>query len=118
MGVKIQKVGSDFTWLASAHGLREARTVTLDPTAFAAKAKDGVIPAGTPVTVAKGVATPYAAGGKFNGFLLTDQPATGGKVGAPVIDHGRVNVSRLPEAFEPPAAADDETTFVYIRKEG
>lgn len=117
MSVKVQTFGDDMTWLGSAHGLRNARTVTVDTTAFSAQAKNGVIPSGTPVTVAKGVATPYAGSGKFSGFILTDQPVDAGKIGSPVLDHGRVNVGKLPVDFTVPAAADDETTIVFIPKE-
>lgn len=117
MSVKVQTFGDDMTWLGSAHGLRNARTVTVDPAAFTDQVKNGVIPSGTPVTVAKGVATPYAGSGKFSGFILTDQPVDAGKIGAPVLDHGRVNVGKLPVDFTVPAAADDETTIVYIPKE-
>lgn len=117
MRLKTESFGSgDMSWLGSSHGIRNARTVTIDPTAFAAKVKNGVIPSGTPVTITGGTATPYAGTGKFSGFLLTDQPGSGGKIAAPVIDHGRVKVKSLPETFTPPAAADDETTFVYVKE--
>lgn len=108
-------MGNDFTWLGSTHGVRNARTVTVDTSKFSSVVKGGVIPSGTPVTVAAGVATPYAGSGKFSGFILTDTDASAGKTGVPVLDHGRVIVANLPKSFTPPAAADDETTFVYVK---
>lgn len=117
MAVKTESVvaAENFTWLGSTHGIRNARTVTVDPSKFSGKVQGKVIPAGTPVTVADGVASAYAGTGKFSGFLLTDVPADGGKVGGPVLDHGRVIVAKVPGGFTPPAAADDETTFVYVK---
>ena len=117
MAVKVQSFNEDMTWLGSAHGLRNARTVTVDTTAFSAQAKNGVIPSGTPVTIAKGVATPYAGSGKFSGFILTDQPVVGtNDFGVPLIDHGRVRVAKLPVSFTAPAAAAKRaaTTIVFV----
>lgn len=116
MSVKVQQFGENLSWLGSTHGLRNARTVTITPSDFSGKAKGGVIPSGTPVTITGGTAAPYAGSGKLSGFLLTDQPATGGKIAAPVFDHGRIVVAKLPESFTPPAATDDETTCTYVKE--
>lgn len=116
MTVKVQKIAENFSWLGSAHALRNARTVTIDTADFTGQATGGIIPSGTPVTITGGTAAPYTGTGAFSGFVLTDQPATGGKIPVPVIDHGRVVVANLPAAFAPPAPADDKTTFVYIEE--
>ena len=124
MPVTTEKWGdSNLTWLGSAHGLRNARTMTLDPADFTAKVKDGVVPSGTAVAVVSGKLAPYNAAGsgdatKLVGFVLTDQSTTRGPVAAPVLDHGRIRLAGLPDtAFAVPAAANDLTTCVYVKKE-
>ena len=112
----------DRTWLGSLHGLDSAQTVTIDPTDFAAKTKARVIPSGTPLALKAKKTVPYNAAatddaGKLVGFLLTDQPADRGKVAAPMLDHGRIKIGRLPETFVVPASGNDLTTCTYVPKE-
>jgi hypothetical protein len=114
----------DMSWLGSAHGIGNARTETIDISAFTANTHypNGFIPAGTPVAIVGGLAVPYdvAAGtttgaGILAGFVLTDQKVVGTTdFGAPVLDHGRINVSKVPFAsFAKPATAKDATTCVF-----
>ena len=116
MAIKVQKFAENLSWLGSVHALRNARTVTIDTADFAGQATGGIIPSGTPVTITGGTAAPYTGTGTFSGFILTDQPATGGKIPVPVLDHGRVNIANLPVEFTPPAAADDKTGFTYVEE--
>ena len=111
----------DQSWLGSTHGITNARSVALDPTQFTEETHypDGYIRSGQPVTIGEnGQAGPYTPGeeaGAFHGFVLTDQVTDGETViSVPLLDHGRVVVSRLPVAeFTAPTAENDKTTFVY-----
>jgi hypothetical protein len=114
----------DQSWLGSAHGIRNARTETIDISAFTANTHypNGYIPSGTPVAIVAGLAVPYdvtvgttTGAGILAGFVLTDQPVVGTiDFGAPVLDHGRVNVAKVPFAsFAKPIAAKDATTVVF-----
>lgn len=109
------------SWLGSAHGIWNARTVRLLVSAFTGDhAPDGFIPAGTQLTTdAEGAYVPYTGAGVFEGFLRTDQSLLGGDetTNAPLLDHGRVNVDQLPFAFVVPAPENDNTTFVYLNAE-
>src|SRR3546814_8488140 len=51
----------DQSWLGSAHGIRNARTVTIDISAFTSGTHypDGYIPSGTPVAIVSNLAVPY-----------------------------------------------------------
>lgn len=116
----VETYGSgDMSWLGSTHGIGNARTVLVDPKNFtkATHYPNGYIRSGQPVTLdTNGIAAPYtgAEGETFDGFILTDQ-VTDGEVtfAAPLLDHGRVRVTRLPVDFTAPAATTDKTTFVY-----
>lgn len=120
-GLKIENFGSgDMTWLGSTHGLRNARTVTLDPTNFAALAVDGVIPSGTSLALKAGVVVPFNAAGsggeeKLVGFLLTAVSVAKGKQAVALFDHGRVIVAKLPKAFTAPATGNDLTNIVFVK---
>lgn len=114
--------GGDQSWLGSTHGIRNARTVSIDPSAFTAVSTNGYIPSGTPVAIAGGLAVPYdvtagttTGAGVLAGFILTDQPIVGsGKFAAPLLDHGRVIVAKVPYAsFAKPLTAKDATTIVF-----
>jgi len=113
----------DLSWMGSAHGLRNARTETLDPAAFTPV--DGWIPSGTPVAKVGGKLVPYDpdeavtdGAGVLAGFVLTSQKpaADGGNLAVPLLDHGRVKAASLPVAFTPPLAPakSANTTFVWI----
>lgn len=129
--LKSETFGSgDQSWLGSTHGLRNARTVTIDISAFTAGTHypDGFIPSGTPVAIVANLAVPYdktegttTGAGVLAGFILTDQPVVGTvDFPAPLLDHGRVIVSKVPypaaAPFAAPAAAAKKaaTTFVFV----
>lgn len=116
----------DQTWLGSAHGLRNARTVVLNASAFnkAAHYPDGYLRSGQPLAISNGKAVPYdpteatvTGAGILAGFLLTDQKVDGTTdVSGPLLDHGRVKVANLPVAFVKPTAAAklSATTIVFV----
>ena len=117
--------GGDFTWLGSTHGIGNARTETLNTSAFtkATHYPDGYIKSGTPVALVAGLLVPYdatpaaeAGAGILAGFVLTDQAVVdpAAKIAVPLLDHGRVKTSKLPVAFTAPTGAKrGETTFVF-----
>lgn len=107
----------DMSWLDSGHGLRNARTDTLDISTFTAGTHypDGYIPSGTPVAKVSGVLVPYTSAegtttgaGVLWGHILTDQRVVGtNDFAVPVFQHGRVKASKVPQgsdAFAAPAA--------------
>jgi hypothetical protein len=118
--------GGDLSWLGSTHGLRNARTVVVNVSAFTAGTHypDGYLKSGTPVAIVGGKAVPYdateattAGAGVLAGFILTDQKIVGTTdLPAPLLDHGRVKVANLPIAFAKPAAAAklSATTIVFV----
>lgn len=114
----------DQTWLGSTHGIRNARTGIIDISAFtpATHYLSGYIKSGTPVALVGGVYVPYdvtvgtvAGAGILAGFILTDQPVSGtADFGAPILDHGRVKVAKVPYAsFVTPIPAKNATTIVF-----
>lgn len=116
--------GGDQSWLGSSHGIRNARTETIDISAFTANTHypDGYIKSGTPIAIVSGLAVPYdvttgttTGAGILAGFILTDQKVVGTTdFGAPVLDHGRINVAKVPYAsFAKPLTAKDATTCVF-----
>lgn len=118
--------GGDQSWLGSTHGIANARTEVLDISTFTAGTHypNGYIPSGLPVAKVGGVLVPYDAtegtvtgAGVLAGFVLTDQAVVGtSDFGVPVLDHGRVIVSKLPISFTAPAAAAKRaaTTVVFV----
>ncbi len=119
----------DQSWLASSHGLRNARTEQVNLSAFTAGTHypNGYIPSGTPVAKVSGLLVPYTSAegtttgaGVLAGHILTDQPVVGtGNFPAPVIDHCRVRAAKVPQgsdAFTAPVAAAKRanTTIVYV----
>lgn len=113
--------GGDQSWLGSMRDVVTARTVTIDRTALtpATHFPQGYVRSGTPLAIVAGKAVPFNAAGSggadvLAGFLLTDQPVIGaGDLPSPLLDSGRIRVSRLPVAFAVPAAGKDATTLVY-----
>ena len=114
----------DQSWLGSTHGIGNARTETIDISAFTANTHypDGYIKSGTPLAIVAGLLVPYdvtvgvtAGAGILAGFLLTDQKVVGTTdFGAPLLDHGRVKISKVPyAAFVLPIAAKNATTIVF-----
>jgi hypothetical protein len=108
----------DQSWLGSDHGVDSARTVTINVTAAAGKIANGVIKGGEALAIVAGLAVPYNSGGSggtevLAGFLLQDTPVvTGaGNVVAPLLDHGRVILSKLPSTVT--ASATTTGQFVF-----
>lgn len=118
----------DQSWLSSTHAIRNGRTVTIDISAFTAGTHypDGYIPSGTPLAIVANLAVPYdktegttTGAGVLAGHLLTDQPVVGTvDFPAPLLDHGRVIVSKVPYSggFAAPVAAAKRAnvTIVYV----
>lgn len=117
---RVESFGAgDQSWLGSKHGTDAARTVTIDVTAAASKIANGVIKSGEPLAIVDGLAVPYNAGGTggaevLAGFLLTDQPviAGAGNVVAPLLDHGRIILSKLPSTVAADATTSGQFIFV------
>jgi hypothetical protein len=108
----------DQSWLASTHGTYNGRSVKLRTADF--DTTDGFIRSGTPVAIVDEFAVPYDSAGTtgtelFEGFILTDQPVVAGGdevLNAPLLDHGRVRVERLPvEGFTAPASSNATIVF-------
>jgi hypothetical protein len=117
--LKIERFGGDDTsWLASGHGIRNARTGTIDISAFAKATHypDGFLPSGLPVNAAdEGAIKPWTdKDGEQLGFLLFNVGTDGVEdVPAPVLRHGLVKTANLPGgAFT--HAAGDASGFTFI----
>lgn len=116
----------NMSWVGSEHAINNARTETIDISAFTAGTHypDGYIRSGTPVAKVGGMLVPYDANeatvtgaGILAGFVLTDQRVVGtSDFPAPLFDHGRVKTANLPIAFTKPAAAAklSATTIVFV----
>ncbi|AMU55751.1 potassium transporter [Mycobacteroides abscessus] len=109
----------NLSWLGSKHGTDAARTVTISRAALTAATHypDGYLKSGTPLAIVAGKAVPFNASGSdgsevLAGFLFTDQrvKAGGGDIVAPLLDHGRIVLSKLPS----PVTADAATTGQFI----
>ena len=114
----------DLRWLGSKRGVDSAQTVTLDISAFIAAdlvTEGNYIKSGEPLKEATVDGTtkyiPYGGSGTLAGFLLTDitvdprLPDTADAV-APMLDFGRINLSKLPS----PVAASATTTGQFVFK--
>ena len=107
--------GGDQTWLASDHGIYNARTFTIDSKAFAAvQAEKGFVPSGYPLAQSGDKLVPYTGTGDFAGHLYTDQDARHGDIAVPVFYHGAVHASRVPAAGFTAPAAQKLTDIVYL----
>jgi hypothetical protein len=118
----------DQSWLGSDHGIYNGRTEIVDISTFTAGTHypNGYIPSGTPVAKVGGVLVPYdktegvtTNAGVLAGFILTDQPVVGtADFAAPLLDHGRVKVAKVPYSggFAAPVAAAKAAVaqFVFI----
>lgn len=116
----------DMSWLASDHGIGNCRTVKLDISAFTEGTHypDGYIPSGTAVAEVSGVLVPYTVAegtttgaGVLAGHILTDQKTDGTTdFGVPLLDHGRVDESKVPGTFTAPvdAAKRAATNIIYV----
>lgn len=119
--------GGDQSWLGSAHGIANARTESINVSAFTAGTHypNGFIPSGFPVAVVAGLLVPYdvtvgvtTGAGILAGHILTDQPVVGTQnFPAPLLDHGRVKATKIASiltGFVKPIAAKNATTIVHI----
>ncbi|UUG69967.1 LamD-like capsid decoration protein [Arthrobacter phage Bauer] len=116
----------DQSWLGSEHGISNARTETLDISAFTAGTHypDGYIRSGQTVAKVGGMLVPYDAtegtvtgAGIIAGHVLFDAKVSGAAdFPVALIDHGRVIASKVPGGFTKPAAAAklSATTIVYV----
>ena len=107
----------DQSWLGSTHGIANARTETVDISAFtpATHYPNGYLPSGTAVNAAnEGGVVPFTgAAGQQLGFILTDQTVVGtADFPAPVLRHGIINIGRLPGNFTVPTSG--AAGFVFV----
>lgn len=116
----------DQSWLGSAHGIWNGRTETVDISAFTAATHypDGNLLSGTPVAKVGGKLVPYdtteatvTGAGVLAGHILTDQKVVGtADFPVPLLDHGRVKASKVPNSFAAPVAPAKSVavTIVYV----
>jgi hypothetical protein len=115
----------DQSWLGSAYGTDETRSITLDVSAFtqATHYPNGYFPSGLAVSLlGNGLYGPAATGATDFGFLYTavEAPVNNSQgdiagdidVVAPLLDHGRVIVSRLPVAVTGQSLTNPHFIFV------
>lgn len=116
-------------WLLSTYGTETNKTITLDIAQFgegtyteAVNGVPNVIPSGTPLgkVTASGLYGPYDSAASdgtqtFAGLLETDTAFNTGsvRVGAALRIVGDIDVSQLPVAFPPPAAANRTDHLVF-----
>lgn len=116
-------------WLLSTYGTETNKTITLDIAQFgegtyteAVNGVPNVIPSGTPLgkVTASGLYGPYDSAASdgtqtFAGLLETDTAFNTGsvRVGAALRIVGDIDVSQLPVAFTPPAAANRTDHLVF-----
>lgn len=118
----------DQSWLGSTHGIYNAKTETVNVSAFTAGTHypEGYLPSGTPVALVGGLLVPYdkteattTGAGILAGFIRDDIPIkpaylTGSaNVAAPVVDHGRIKSARVPHAFVAPVAAAKRAASMF-----
>ena len=121
MRMKTEQFGTgDQTWLASAHGMRNAGTAVIDISTFNKNTHypDGYVRSGTPVNIADPKAVvPYVDGASaVLGFVLFDQPTDGvTDFPAPILRHGQVNLDKVPVTLTKPATGDARG-FVFTTK--
>lgn len=123
LSVRNESFGAgDQTWLGSAHGTSSARTVTINRSALtkATHFPENRLKSGFPLALVAGKCVPYNAAGSggtevLAGFLFTDQSVkdTGGDIVAPLLDHGRIRLSKLPVAGVL-ATATTTGQFVFV----
>lgn len=115
----------DQTWMGSTHGIANARTETIDISAWdkATHYPDGYIKSGTPAALVGGMLVPYdvttgttTGAGLLEGHILTDQKVVGtSDFAVPLFDHGRVVTSKVPYAsFAAPIAAKNRSNNLYV----
>lgn len=117
----------DQSWLGSTHGLANARTETVDISAFTAGTHypTGVIPSGFPVALVGGLLVPYditpatvTGAGVLAGHLAVDLKVAGASdLPVALLDHGRVKTAKIAAiltGFVKPIPAKTAATIVYI----
>lgn len=124
ISVRTESFGvDDQTWLGSAHGTSNARTVTLDLSAFTEGTHypNGYFPSGLPLgeITASGLFGPYDNGAldgreTLAGFLLVAIDANTGDVVGALFEHGRVIEANLPIAIDAAAKADVAGQIVFV----
>lgn len=123
--LKTDTIGTgDQSWLASDHGILNARSGTLDVSAFTKNTHypNGYFPSGLPlgrITATKLLA-PLNTGASdgsevLAGYLLTDQPTDGVEdINVPILRHGLINVDKLPITHATTVATSGN--FVFTTK--
>src|SRR5699024_3207037 len=118
---------SNMTWLASTHGIGNARTELLDISAFSDSTNypNGYIPSGTPVKMSGGKVVPYTSandggddgGGGTNpldvlaGHIFTDQVVDGDSdLAVQILDHGRDVAANVSDGGDAYAKEDADNT--------
>lgn len=101
----------DQSWLGSAHGTTAAQSITLDVSTFTKTDHypGGFLKSGLPLAKSGEKYVLWTAGADLAGFLFTPAsiPAsTATPVGAALLEHGRVIVSKLPVSVD----ADGQAT--------
>lgn len=111
----------DQSWLGSAHGTDAARTGTINRSTLTKNTHypDNTLKSGFPLALVSGKYVPYNSAGSggtevLAGFLLTDQSVkdSGGDIVAPILDHGRIKLSKLPVAVLATATTTGQFVFV------
>lgn len=101
----------DQSWLGSAHGTTAAQSITLDVSTFtkADHYPGGFLKSGLPLAKSGEKHVLWATGAVLAGFLFTPvsiPASTATPVGAALLEHGRVIVSKLPVSVD----ADGQAT--------
>jgi len=114
----------DQSWLGSAHGTNAIQTITIDTSGFtkATHYPGGYLKSGLPLMKkGDGTYTLWAAAEEetpenvLAGFLFTSTrvPTGGGKVGAAILEHGRVKLDKLPVTVTPEAQATASGRIIF-----
>lgn len=115
--------GTDQRWLGSREGMDTQRTITLDATAWAAKAVNGRIKGGEAVAynTSTNKYVPYASGGSngtnsLSGFIGQDTSfrTGGGDAVAAMLTRGRIILKYLPSTVAANATRHANSRFELI----
>lgn len=106
--------GGDDSWMGSRHAVANARTGTLNATAFTVD--NGIVKSGTPVAEVDGLLVPFDGAGTggtevLAGFVIDDRDITAGNEPCAVLWHGRIKTENLPVEFTAPTGA---SAFVFV----
>lgn len=105
----------DTRWMATRHGMVNARTMTLDASKVGGEGQNkGIVLSGTPLAEVSGKVQPWdGSTGEFVGHCLFDQDARYGDVAVPVYWHGSVFADKVPGEFTAPTT-QTKTSLVYL----